>query len=202
MIPLTRRATLPLGLLAFAATGAMAQPANIRVRGTITALEGDMLAVTTREGDRVLIRLVENATIVSLRRVALTEIAQGTSLGVVAEPGPNGGLQAVAITVLPPGVRITERQFDWDLRPGTSMNDGPVAAIMEQGTGRDVTLSIMGRSVPVHVPAETPLLMPVPASRADLVPNATVFLNALRAEDGRLSANRITVSKDGVAPVI
>ena len=45
-----------------------------------------------------------------------------------------------------------------------------------------------------------PVVTPVPADRADLKPGATVFLSATRAADGALSASRITVSKDGVAP--
>jgi hypothetical protein len=34
------------------------------------------------------------------------------------------------------------------------------------------------------------------------VPNATVFIGATRGEAGRITASRVTVSKDGVAPVI
>ncbi|TCH97940.1 hypothetical protein EJV46_12035 [Roseococcus sp. SYP-B2431] len=198
----SRRVTLGLGLAAMAAAPAFAQSRPVRIRGTILELEGNALGVTTRGGERVIVNLAADATVAALRRVALAEITPGTAVGIVAEPGPDGELRATAITVLPPGMRITELQNAWDTGANASMNNGPVEAAVDSGSGRDLTLSILGRRVLVRVPAETPLLMPIPAARTDLVPNATVFINATRGEDGRLSANRVTVSKDGVAPVI
>jgi len=177
-------------------------PGPARLRGTIVVLEGDMLTVATRDGGRAAVTLAEPTTVVSLRQVALAEITPGTSVGAVAEPGPDGELRAVALTVLPPGARIAERQFAWDLGTDTSMNDGPVEAVVETNLGRDLTLRILGRSVIVRVSADTPMLMPVPATRADLVAGAVVFINATRAADGTLGANRVTVGKGGVVPVI
>lgn len=206
MSKLTRRGSMTLGLAAAAspllAPLASAQGSPTRIRGTILELDGNALGVTTRAGERVIVNLAENTTIAALRRVAMSEITPGTAVGVVAEPGPDGELRATAITVLPPGVRITELQNAWDTAPNASMNNGPVEAAVDSGSGRDLTLSILGRRVLVRVPAETPMLMPIAAARTDLVPNATVFINATRGPDGRLSTNRVTVSKDGIAPVI
>lgn len=200
---LSRRQILAIGLVMGAAMQARAQSSGpVRIRGSIVSLEGNALAVTTRVGDRLMVTLAENATVAALRRVALTDLTPGTAVGVVAAPGQDGELRAMAITVLPPGMRITELQAPWDTAPGASMNNGPIEAVVDSGSGRDLTLSILDRRVLVRVPAETPLLMPIPASRADLVPNAAVFINAVREEGGQLTANRVTVSKGGVAPVI
>ena len=80
------------------------------------------------------------------------------------------------------------------------LNDGPVEAVVESGAGRDLTLRINGRSVKVRVTPETPLVMPIAAARADLVPGAAVFINATPGANGQLSAARVVVGKDGVAP--
>ncbi|WP_376099564.1 hypothetical protein ACE7GA_11705 [Roseomonas sp. CCTCC AB2023176] len=198
----SRRAVLA-ALAAAAPLAARAQSGEaVRLRGRIIALSGNILTVATREGPNAAVTLAEPLAVSALRRVALADIVPGTSVGVVAEPGEGETLRAVAITVLPPGARITERQVAWDLRPGTSMNDGPVEAVVQAGEGRDLTLTIFGRAVRVRVGPEVPLLMPVPASRADLVPGAAVFLNATRAADGTVSAARVVVEKDGVAPAI
>ena len=192
------------GLVAAVASvgGVHAQaPSPVRLRGTIVTLDGNQLTVATREGANVVVTLAETLVVGALRRVAFADITAGTSIGAVAEPSADGTLRAVAITVLPPGAQITQRQIPWDL-PNTSMNDGPVEAVVESSTGRELTLSINGKSVQVQVDAETPLLMPIPATRADLVTWAAVFINATRAADGTLSAARVTVEKDGVAPVI
>lgn len=202
MTRLSRRAVLVVPV-ALAHGGVFAQSAGpTRVRGIILTLAGDALTVRTRDGASVVVTLAEPTTIVTLRRVALAEITPGTAVGAVAEPGEDGVLKAVAITVLPPGARINERQFAWDTGPNSSMNDGPVEAVVEAGSGRELTLGIAGRSVRLRVGADTPLLMPVPAARADLVPGAVVFINAARGGDGQLSTTRVTVGKDGVVPVI
>jgi hypothetical protein len=204
MQQLSRRTLAGLVLTTSAASGFCAQAQNTgptRLRGTIVTLEGNLLTVATRDGPSVVVTLAEPLMVSALRRVALTDITAGTSIGAVAEPGTDGTLRAVAITVLPLGARITERQIPWDL-PNTSMNDGPVEAVVESSAGRELTLSINGKSVKVQVGADTPLLMPIPAARADLVAGAAVFINATRNADGTFSAARVTVGKDGVAPAI
>lgn len=212
MLVLSRRGAFALALAA--PTAALAQgsaPASpsasppgspVRIRGTILELDGNALGVTARDGARVIVNLTPDATIAALRRVTLEELGNGANIGVVAEPDPDGGLRATAITVLPPGARINQYQGAWDTAPNASMNNGVVEGTVQSGSGRELTLSIQGRPVRIRVPAETPLLMPIPATRADLAPNATVFINATRGEDGRITASRVTVSKDGVAPVI
>lgn len=204
MPPLSRRAALAfgLGVAALPARAQPAAPAPTRIRGTILELDGNALGVTTRANERVVVFLTENTPIAALRNVALSEITTGTAVGVVAEPGPDGALRATAITVLPPGMRITELQNAWDTAPDATMNNGPVEAVVDSGTGRDLTLSILGRRVLVRVPADTPLRMPIPATRTDLRPHATVFITATRGADGRLVASRVIVGKDGVDPVI
>ncbi|MXP65981.1 hypothetical protein E0493_21780 [Roseomonas sp. M0104] len=217
MHPLSRRGSLGgvalLVLSAWPRTQAWAQAATPapasgpagtprRIRGHIAGLDGPVLRVVTREGPSVDVTLAETLTVSALRRVVMDDITKGTSVGVVAEPGPDGELKAVAITVLPPGMRITERQVAWDLSPGTSMNDGPVEAVVESSAGRDLTLRIHGKEVLVRVTPDTPLLMPVPAARTDLVTGAAVFINALQSAEGRISAARVTVGKDGVDPAI
>lgn len=202
MSDLSRRGTLGLGLAALAAAPALAQQGPVRIRGTILELDGNALGVTARDGARVIVSLTPDVTIAALRRVTLADLGQGANIGVVAEPDTDGELRATAITVLPPGARINQYQGAWDTAPNASMNNGVVEATVQSGSGRDLTISIQGRPVRIRVPAETPLLMPIQATRADLVPNATVFINATRGEDGRITANRVTVSKDGVAPVI
>jgi hypothetical protein len=205
MHSLSRRISLQIGLLLATfglALGAAAQQGPARLRGSIVALDGDRLTVALREGGQAQLRLAEPLTVVALRRVALAEIVVGTALGVVAVPDTDDALKAVAITVLPPGARITELQSAWDLAPGTSMNNGPVTATVDKGGVGELTLSILGKSVLVRVPPDAPLLMPIPAARADLKPGAAVFINATRGADGALSAARVVVGKDGVSPAI
>lgn len=195
-----RHALLAGGLGLPVMTAAQQGPA--RLRGTIAGLDGAVLTVALRDGGQAPVMLAEPLTVLALRRVPLAEIVVGTAVGVVAVPDTDGALKAVAITVLPPGARITELQTPWDLGPETSMNNGPVTATVDKGGVGELTLSILGKAVLVRVPPDAPLLMPIPATRADLKPGAPVFINATRGADGALSATRVVVGKDGVSPAI
>lgn len=118
-----------------------------------------------------------------------------------ARPGAGNELQAVAVVVFPENLRgVGEGHRDWDLAPGTTMTNANVEAAVQGSSGRDLTLAYKGGSVKVLVGPDAAVVTPVPAERADLKPGATVFLSTTRAADGALSASRITVSKDGVAP--
>jgi hypothetical protein len=199
MPTIMRRAVLAAGFAAIAAgrAGAQGAPA-LRLRGRILGFADGVLTVATREGGNAAVTLPETAPVSALRRATLAELVPGTNLGVVAEPAGDG-LRAVAVTLLPASA-TRQFQSEWDLTPGSSMNNGAVAAVMERAEGQELTLTINGRGVPVRVDERTALVRPVPAAREDLRPGAAVFVNAVRAADGTLTATRVTVEKDGVAP--
>lgn len=199
---LDRRAVLSFLASLGAAPAAWAQAAPpLRIRGRIVALEGPMLTVTGRDGARLEIRLADAATVGALRRMELSAIAPGSFIGTAAEPGPDGQLQALEVLVFPEALRGTgEGHYPWDLAPNSSMTNATVAAVVTKTAGRDLNLVFQGRTVVVHVPPTVPVVTPIPAARADLVPGAAVFLSATRNSEGRLTAARVTVEKDGVAP--
>lgn len=55
-----------LGLLLLASTLALAQT-NVRLRGTITALNGDVLSVTSRDGRAIQLHLAPDTQVVTAR---------------------------------------------------------------------------------------------------------------------------------------
>src|SRR5207247_9679009 len=65
-----------------------------RVRGTITAIDGNMLSVKSREGQDLKIELAPNATVAHLKALKLAAIAPGTPLGTSAVKGPDGKIVA------------------------------------------------------------------------------------------------------------
>ena len=204
---LTRRSLSALAATAILAPAlprpaAAQQPAApMRLRGTITAIEGNSMTVATREDTRVQVLLNEGLTVSALRRLALSDIAPNSYIGTAAVPGPDGRLQALEVLVFPEAMRGTgEGHFPWDLAPGSTMTNATVAATVEATAGRELTLNYKGQSVQVRVPPEAPIVTLIPASRADLVAGAPVFLSATRNAEGQLATGRVTVGKDGVAP--
>lgn len=180
---------------------AFAQGAPRRIRGTIDRLSGRDMAVTTREGQKVVVRLAENAGVSGMRRLSLSDIAPGSFIGTAAEPGPDGVWRALEVLVFPEAMRGTgEGHFAWDLTPTSSMTNATVDSAVEANDGRSLVLTARGQQVRVMVPPDVPVVTLAPATLEDLKPGSQVFLSATPAADGTLTAARVTVAKDGVVP--
>jgi len=178
-----------------------AQTPTMRIRGTIQSVEGSTLSVTTREGPVLKVALNDPLTVLTVKKVEPSAVTAGTYIGAAAQPGPDGELTALEVLVFSEAARGTgEGHFPWDLAPNSSMTNATVDAVVQGATGNLLTLSYKGGSVKVRVPPGVPVVTPAPAAREDLKPGQAVFFSAARAPDGTLSAGRIFVAKDGVAP--
>lgn len=200
---LSRR--LAAALLLCAATSAHAQTppptTPTRIRGTIKSLDGNTLSVATREGPVVQIKLNDNFTVGSLKKLELSAITPGSYIGTAAEPGPDGELVALEVLVFPEASRgAGEGHYAWDLTPKTTMTNANVEASVAGNTGNVLTLTHKNGTTKVRVPPDVPIVTPQPATRDDLKPGRAIFSIAAKAVDGTLSAARVTVEKDGVAP--
>jgi hypothetical protein len=189
------------GALALAGATANAQN-TVRVRGTITGLEGNVLAVKARDGRDLRIELTEKTGVAYVKALTLADIKPGDGIGTVAVPRADGTLVAREIHTFPPSIGVpNEGQRPWDLEPGSSMTNARVSAMVQSADGRELTLTWKDGSRKLLVPENTPIVTAVDADRSFLKPGEYVYLNAEAGADGRLTAvGRIQVSKDGVRP--
>jgi hypothetical protein len=193
-------AALAACLFGFAATAQTAPPT--RIRGTISAVEGQAMTVTTREGPKVDITLTDPLTVVTVKNVDLASIAPGSYVGIATRTGADEALQAIEVLVFPEAMRgAGEGHRSWDLEPGSMMTNGTVTGAVQATSGRELNLSYKGDSKKIAVPPNAPVVTFAPAERADLKPGAPVVIfAATRNAEGKLATNRVTVGKDGVAP--
>jgi hypothetical protein len=75
-----------------------------------------------------------------------------------------------------------------------------VEAIVAAAGKRELTLKYKDGEQKILVPEGIPLARTVPGSRADLVVGEYVFVAAQAFPDGKMTALRIQVSKDGFKP--
>lgn len=187
-------ALLGLGLIAPSA-GAQTP---VRVRGTIVAIDGKVLAVKSRDGRDLRIELADNLTVAVARAITFADVKQGDYVGATTTTRADGAHVAVEVHYLPPAAQ--EGQSPWDLIPGSTMTNANVTSIVT-GTGNgELTLQYKGGTQKIVVPDGVPIVRAVPGTRADLVPGEYVFAVAQAAADGTLTATRVQVSKDGVKP--
>ena len=195
--------SLAAAALALCVAGsAMAQTAPpTRIRGTIVGLSGQTLTVNSRDGQKMEIVLADPVTVVTVKKIELSSIAAGSYIGTATRNGADGKPQAIEVLVFPEAMRgAGEGHYAWDLEPGSMMTNGNIDGVTAAPVGRDLMVSYKGEKIAIHVPADVPLVTFAPAEKADLKVGAPVFLAATKAADGHLTAARVTVGKDGVAP--
>jgi len=206
MIRISRRHATTLLLLGTAGAVCAQTPqppaGTVRIRGAIRSIDGNILTVTTREGPEARIMLNDPLAVFTVKKLDFSAIVPGSYIGTAAVPGPDGILTALEIYVFPPAGRGNgEGHGPWDLAPNSTMTNANVDAVVQGTAGNVLTLTPKGTSVKVTAPLTIPIVTTVPGQREDLKPGETIFIFAAsRAADGTLSAGRITVSKDGIAP--
>jgi hypothetical protein len=190
---------LALGVLV--STVADAQT-SVRLRGTITAVEGNTLSVRSREGENLALQMPDNVAVAVAKAVKFEDIKQGDYVGAATMKQPDGSMVAIEVHYLAPSV--PEGQTPWDLEPDSTMTNANVAASVGAtgaATGkRELMLQLKGGSQKIIVPESAAVVRAVPGTRADLKPGEYVFAIVQKGADGKLTAPRIQVSKDGVKP--
>jgi hypothetical protein len=180
--------------LLLTATLAVAQ-APTRVRGTITALEGDVLSVKSREGKDLKLHLASNVAVTTAKKSALEDL-KGKYVGVTAVQ-KEGKMTALEVHAIPPQAK--PGHFPWDLAPDSTMTNANLDGVAQASGGNEITLNYQGGSQKVLVPPGTPIVAFDPGSRADLKPGEYIWTNA-RQEGDKIIVERLNVSKDGVRP--
>jgi Domain of unknown function (DUF5666) len=194
---MTIRIAFLAGALALASATAEAQT-NMRVRGTITAIDGNTLMVKSREGKDLTFTLPDNVGVAVAKAIKFEDIKPGDYVGSTATKRADGMLVALEVHYLPP--QVPSGNIPWDLAPNTSMVNANVEAMVNETGTRELTLKYKDGTQKVMVPEGVPLVRAVPGARSDLRVGEYVFLIAQVKPDGKMVAPRIQVSKDGVKP--
>ena len=170
---------------------------NVRVRGAITSLDGDVLSVKSRDGKDMKLHLTPDSQVAVAKKTTLADIKPGTYVGVTSlEQG--GKLVAKEVHLIPP--QAPAGHMNWDLLPGSKMTNANLEAVAQASGGNEITLKYKDGEQKILVPSGTPIIAFAPGSRPDLKRGETIWTNARVESDGRLVTNRVQVSKDGVKP--
>lgn len=171
---------------------------NVRIRGTITAFEGQVLSLKTRtDGKDLQLKLAPDAAVVTAKAITLADLKPGAYVGSTAMK-KGDQLFALEVHTLPP--QAPSGHTPWDLEPGSTMTNANLAGVVKVTGGNEITLQYKDGSRKIIVPDGTPIVTQMPAERSALRPGEYVFVAGRREADGSLTALRIQASKDGVRP--
>src|SRR5688572_12684481 len=78
---------------------------SMRVRGTITAIEGDVLSVKSRDGKDLRLQLTDKTTVAAAKAISLNDLKQGDYVGSTTVKGADGALRAREVHTIARTVR-------------------------------------------------------------------------------------------------
>jgi hypothetical protein len=196
-------AGIAFGALAMMVSGiatALAQD-TVRVRGTIERIDGSIYVIKARDGVEVKVALADNPQIAGIVEASLSDIKQGSFVGVTAMPQADGSQSALEVHIFPEAMRGTgEGHYPWDIRPQSTMTNANVEQVVTAVDGQTLTLKYKDGEKKIFVPVKRPIVVYVQGDKSDLKPGAKVFIVAIKQPDGTLQGRAWRVGRDGVTP--
>lgn len=225
-----RNPTLALaGLLALGAS-VQAAPKVERMRGTIETVETGAFTLKTIDGHTEQVALAPDSRISWVVPASLDQIKDGVFIGTATKGEPPVALEVVLFPesmrgsgeghyewdviadTTASGARVKSAMTNGTVKSGTpstapdaprvksAMTNGTVKAA---GSGAERTLTVdygKGQSIQVLVPPQAPVVTFEAADNAALSAGAKAFVVVAREDDGKLTARRVAVGKDGLTP--
>ena len=195
-------ASVALSSVAVVSAGWAQQPPPVRIRGTIEVVDGPVLTIKTREGDDVKVRMTDNVAVFGVATTPLSEIKEGSYIGVSGMPQPDGTQKALAVHIFPENQRGAAEGFrPWDLKPNSTMTNATVAETVKGVDGQNILLKYKDGEKKIVVPPGTPVVTFVAGDKSEVKAGSNIIIfGAVKKDDGMLEANRINVGRDGIIP--
>jgi hypothetical protein len=185
-----------------ASAWAQQSPTPTRIRGTIENVDGKTMNIKTREGTDVKVNMTDDIAVIGVAKTSLSDIKQGSYIGVSGMPQPDGSQKALAIHIFPEAMRGAAEGFrPWDLRPNSTMTNATVAQTVAGVDGQVIDVKYKDGEKKVLVTPDTAIVAFVSGEKSEIKPGAKIIIfGAKKLDDGSLETNRIGVGRDGITP--
>ena len=183
---------------------AQGAPPQVRIRGTVASLAGNVLTVTSLTGTPTAVTLAPDVRVTYVVKSSLDKVAAGSYIGAAAEPQADGTLKALAIQIFPPGFKPGPGSRPWDKTTTSTMTNGTVDTIdatkVDKVDAHVYTVSYEGGSKKIVIAPDTIVVESLPADVSALKPGVHAFIIGARKDDGSTVAGNVGVGKDGLVP--
>jgi hypothetical protein len=185
---------------AYAQAMQQAAPQVVRVRATITSVDGNMLNVKSRDGAELKLKLADNAPVSEIVKASLTDVKTGSYVAVTGMPQPDGSQKAIAVFIFPEALRgLAEGHRPWDFAPNSTMTNATVDNQVAGVDGQTLTVKYKDGEQKVLVTSATEITASVRKSAADLKPGEKILIPAAKKlPDGTLEAPNLAFGDYGV----
>ena len=200
MFRMTMAAAAAVSMLAAGAAWAQAGPQVIR--GTVTAIDAGSVTVKPEKGGApTKVALAPTWTVAVLKPVTPDAIQPGSFIGTAEMPQKDGTGKSLEVHVFPPGVKMGEGHYGWDLKKGSMMTNGTVGKVVagKKGT-RQLEVSYSYGKRTINVPANVPIVQITGGQRSQVKAGVPVFMVVQKGAGGQLTTGSISIGENGKKP--
>ena len=192
-------AAVAVSLVAGAAW-AQAPAAPSVVRGVVTKMDATSLTVKGDKGVQK-VGLAPQWTVAVLKPVTPDAIQPGSFIGTAEMPQKDGTGRSLEVHVFPPGVKMGEGHYGWDLRKGSMMTNGTVGTVVagKKGT-RTLEVNYSYGKRTINVPANVPIVQITGGQRSQVKVGTPVFMVVQKGAGGQLMAGSVSIGENGKKP--
>ena len=176
------------------------QPQGVRVAGQITAVDGPTLTVKTAQ-EEVKVTVPANVLVIAGSNGKLTDIKQGSYIGVGATPQADGSQKAIRVNIFAEPQRGVGEGFrPWD-RPNTTMTNATVDTTVTSVDGQVVMLKYKDGEKKIIVGPDAAIINNVVGEKSELKAGANIAIAAAtKKPDGTYEATRVNVGRGDFVP--
>ena len=188
--------------LCFSAAAQAQQPG--RIRGEIEKAENGTLAVKTRDGAVLTVKVDAATRVSALTKASLADIKTDTFIGIAGMPRPDGGIDAFSIHIFLPAQRgvVPDRTGPWDARPGSSMTNAYVESAVTAKDGTTLTVKFKDGQKKVEVSPQTAIAAAAKGDASELKAGAQIIIFGWdKQADGSVLAKTMYVGR-GLTPAM
>jgi len=190
-----RQAVLAQGMM----QQTQAAPPTVRVRATISSIEGGVLTVKSRDGAEMKVKLADNAAVNEIVKASPGDVKTGAYVAVTGMPQPDGSQKALAVYIYPEAQRgLGEGHRPWDLVPNSTMTNATVDTQVSGKDGQTLTVKYKDGEQKVLVTPATEITTASKKSVSDLKTGQKILAFATKNPDGALEARNIAFGDYGV----
>ncbi|MFY9601186.1 MAG: hypothetical protein WB540_09605 [Pseudolabrys sp.] len=189
-----------LGAVAIAllfATAAFAQQPT-RIRGQIEKADGGMLALKTRDGAILNVKVADDARVAALVKASLADIKNDSYIGVAGMPQADGSVEAFSVHIFLPAQRgvVPDRHGPWDAKPGSTMTNAYVENSVAEKNGQALMVKYKDGEKKIIVTPTTMITAVAPGNKDELKPGAQIIIMASdKQPDGSVLAKTLYVGR-------
>jgi hypothetical protein len=171
------------------------------IRGVVTAAKPDALTIKAKDGKSVTVAMAPGWSVAVMKPVTVDQIQPGSFIGTAEMPQKDGNGKSLEVHVFPPGVKMGEGHYAWDLKKGSMMTNGTVGKVVAGKKGQELDVAYSYGTRHIVVPKNVPIVLITPGAPAMIKPGVGVFLVAQNGPKG-LVANSVSTGENGKAPAM